>query len=524
VESLENRAVPAIVFANRGQPSDTFTPAEHKLIERAIQLWEQRLSIPQEVDINFIGGYLSNVNLGPGILGMADFAYDPVTKLPNGGTITISSNAAVSQGGRLGWYVDPYANDNTMYAKSSGTHFWGGPFGQDELTTLEHEVGHMIGFSSFYPGMAARLSPIKGSSNLLFTGSGGFTAVFDGNPAEGGNYGHLADSAHPGDPMNPDQQPGERSLPSYTDARVLADAFGYHGPLVSQSVGAFDPSTATWYLRSSGVGGAVLSPFNFGSPGWIPLTGDWNNTGVDTVGVFDPTTATFYLRNENSAGAPDAGQFQFGLPGWIPVVGDWNGNGRDSIGVYDPATGTFYLRNENSAGPPDAGRFQFGPPGTIPLAGHWNGSWAAHIGVYDPSIATFYLRNANSSGPPDAGLFVYGLPGWRPVVGSWDGGTATHIGVYDPTSATFYLRYENSAGPADAGTFVFGSLGWEPLSGNWSLSGSPDPSTARPRAAQNLYRDAGWENSVTTALIRLEANGIGAPHSRQKAGSQALES
>jgi hypothetical protein len=517
VEPLENRAVPAIVFANRGQPSDTFTPAEHKLIDRAIQLWEQRLSIPQELDINFTGGSTSKANLGPGVLGMADFGYDPVTKLPTGGTVTISSNAAITQGGKPGWFIDPNPADNSEYAAGSGSHFWKGPNGQDMLTTLLHEVGHMIGFSSFYPWLAARLSPIKGSSNLLFTGSGGFTAVFDGDPAEGGNYGHLADSAHPGDPMNPDQQPGERSLPSYADVRVLADTFAYQAPFVSREVGAFDPATATWYLRSSGVGGSVLPPFNYGNPGWIPLAGDWNNNGVDTVGVFDPTTATFYLRNDNSAGPADAGQFQFGLPGWIPLVGDWNGNGRDTIGVYDPSTGVFYLRNENSAGPADAGRFGFGGPGMVPISGHWNGSRESHIGVYDPSTGTFYLRNENSSGAADAGRFSYGLPGWQPVAGSWDGGPATHIGVYDPSTATYYLRNENDAGPADAGTFAFGSVGWQPLAGNWSLPGSPDPS--RARAARGMREDASWQNAVVATLVRLEASGVGGPLSSwQKAG------
>jgi hypothetical protein len=32
--------------------------------------------------------------------------------------------------------------------------------------------------------------------------------------------------------------------------------------------------------------------------------GDWEGSGTTTLGVFDPTTATFYLRNENSPGAP----------------------------------------------------------------------------------------------------------------------------------------------------------------------------------------------------------------------------
>jgi len=40
-----------------------------------------------------------------------------------------------------------------------------------------------------------------------------------------------------------------------------------------------------------------------------------------SVGAFDPSTATWYLRSANTAGPPDAGQFAFGGAGWLPVVG-----------------------------------------------------------------------------------------------------------------------------------------------------------------------------------------------------------
>jgi hypothetical protein len=86
--------------------------------------------------------------------------------------------------------------------------------------------------------------------------------------------------------------------------------------------------------------------------------------------MFDPTTATWYLRSETSAGAPDAGQFQYGGVGWKPITGDWDGNGTTTVGVFAP-NATFYLRNENAAGPPDAGQFGFGLGGWAPVSGVW---------------------------------------------------------------------------------------------------------------------------------------------------------
>src|SRR5947207_2689176 len=88
-------------------------------------------------------------------------------------------------------------------------------------------------------------------------------------------------------------------------------------------------------------------------------------TNFPTIGVFDPSTGTWYLRNEDSPGIPDAGVFKYGLPGWVPVVGDWTDQGQTTVGVVDPASVTWYLRNENSAGAPDAAVFRYGAPGWL---------------------------------------------------------------------------------------------------------------------------------------------------------------
>src|SRR5207248_937108 len=90
------------------------------------------------------------------------------------------------------------------------------------------------------------------------------------------------------------------------------------------------------------------------------------NTGAviptDTVGTFDPTTATWYLRNSNSSGATDAGTFQYGAGGWVPVTGDWNGDGITTVGAVDPQL-NWYLRDNNTSGGTSIPVFQFGAPG-----------------------------------------------------------------------------------------------------------------------------------------------------------------
>ncbi len=259
-----------------------------------------------------------------------------------------------------------------------------------------------------------------------------------------------------------------------------------------ETIGVFDGTTATWYLRGSNSAGAPnAGQFRYGAARWVAVVGNWTGGGQTGIGVYDPSTATWYLRNEASAGAPDAGQFRFGAPGWIPLVGDWTGSGHTGIGVFDPATATFYLRNEASAGAPDAGRFAYGMSGWLPLVGDWSGSGKDGIGAFNPVTATFYLRNEASAGAPDSGKFAYGMPGWVPVIADWDGAGRDGIGVFDPNTATWYLRNEPTSGTADAGHFAYGAGGWQPLSGAFASGlATPAAHAAGPDSTGSLLADA----------------------------------
>ncbi|MET7470691.1 VCBS repeat-containing protein, partial [Micromonospora sp. NPDC005599] len=77
----------------------------------------------------------------------------------------------------------------------------------------------------------------------------------------------------------------------------------------------------------------------------VPISGDWNNDGIDTVGVFRPSNSTFYLRDTNSGDATRIFKFGHGPSGDIPVAGDWNNDGYDSVGVFRPSNSTWYLTN-----------------------------------------------------------------------------------------------------------------------------------------------------------------------------------
>lgn len=272
---------------------------------------------------------------------------------------------------------------------------------------------------------------------------------------------------------------------------VFASVFGqlvfarnYRTPL--DTIGLYNPPGATFFLRNSNsTGVADITPFNFGSnvpQRWMPIAGDWDGDGIETIGVYEPTGASFYLRNSNNAGVADISA-NFGSPGWIPVAGDWDGDGIDTIGAFDPASAMFYLRNSNTTGVADI-TLQYGP-GTLswlPVIGDWNGDGIDTIGLYNPrrgvpQVGRFLLRNTNTTGAADI-AFNFNSPNLKPLSGDWNRDGVDTIGTFDPSTAIFSLRNSNTAGGADI-QFVYGSSvpplpeAMVPIAADWNGPGAP---------------------------------------------------
>ena len=67
----------------------------------------------------------------------------------------------------------------------------------------------------------------------------------------------------------------------------------------------------------------------------------------DSIGVFNSTSDTFFLRNTNSAGAADL-KVSFGPADSIPTPGDFDNNASDTVGVYSPSLGRFLRRGDKT--------------------------------------------------------------------------------------------------------------------------------------------------------------------------------
>jgi hypothetical protein len=139
------------------------------------------------------------------------------------------------------------------------------------------------------------------------------------------------------------------------------------------TVGVYRPSNRTFYLRNALNGGFADETLtvHFAQAGDVPVVGDWDCDESISFGVYRPSNGTFYLTNVD-AGDAFAGDIDYelplGTPGDVPIVGDWDGDSATTVGVY--SDGTFALVNSHSPGAP-VSIVPFGDSGDRPLSGVW---------------------------------------------------------------------------------------------------------------------------------------------------------
>ncbi|HEY4309947.1 MAG TPA: SdrD B-like domain-containing protein [Pirellulales bacterium] len=126
--------------------------------------------------------------------------------------------------------------------------------------------------------------------------------------------------------------------------------------------------------------------FHYGTPGDIPVTGDWHGTGVHTIGLFYKGR---WLLDANGDGkwTETDHDFQYGRDGDQPVVGDFNGDGVDELGVFRDGIWYVDTNNDRLLDAKDK-LFQLGSPGDVAVVGDWNGDGIDEPGVYHPSRGT----------------------------------------------------------------------------------------------------------------------------------------
>jgi TolB protein len=324
--------------------------------------------------------------------------------------------------------------------------------------------------------------------------------------------------------MNPDGS-GQFRLTNNSERDLNPSWQGFFSP---ETIGVFRPSTGQWLLRNSNSSGPPDITLNFGQPGDLPVTGDWNGDGRTDIGVF--RNGTFFLATLKTVFAPGCKllcipstsfdtlpSFTFGQAGDLPIAGDWNADGIDDVGIF--RNGTFILRQP---GVTLNFPFNFGQAGDSPVAGDWNGDHRDTIGAR--SGCFFNLRNSISAGPADIS-HCFGTGADLPVVGDWDGDGVDTLGVLLNTGGAFQFFLSNNFTDTNIPGFAFGQAGDIPVAGDWNgpntapNSGVNDPSIGSSQAGQTQAFTTtcsdpdGWHDisTIDFKLARSDGNGNGVP-------------
>ncbi|MFG1613256.1 GH25 family lysozyme [Nonomuraea wenchangensis] len=260
--------------------------------------------------------------------------------------------------------------------------------------------------------------------------------------------------------------PGSPTVFNGSAADLAAFAAG------GNSLGVLD-----FYLSDSQSSSVATRPVvHYGNSPMVPIRGDWNGDGKDTVSAFDPTTATFFISD-----TPESGQasytFRYGDPGAVPFVGDWDGDGKDNVGVRMGLT--FYMRTSPvTSGTETTTSVAYGDPGMLPVVGDWNGDGKDTVSAYDPKSGTFYISDTPQTGQA-AYVVRYGDANAVPLAGDWDGDGKDNIGVR--MGIGFYLRTSPVTSATETTVSVpYGDGGAElPITGDWDGDGKDSQGVVR---------------------------------------------
>jgi len=154
-------------------------------------------------------------------------------------------------------------------------------------------------------------------------------------------------------------------------------------PIMSATtkIGTYNPDLSIWYLDYNGNGlwePGTDKAYFWGATGYQPVTGNWDGSvdGKVKIGTYNPTIGIWYLDyNGNGLWEPGTDKvYNWGAPGYQPVTGDWNGDGKVKIGTYNPSLSIWYLDyNGNGLWEPGTDKvYRWGATGYAPVVGKWS--------------------------------------------------------------------------------------------------------------------------------------------------------
>lgn len=153
------------------------------------------------------------------------------------------------------------------------------------------------------------------------------------------------------------------------------------------------PSTGMWLSKTAGSNWQETIEHQWGAPGDLPLSGDFDGDGKADLVVWRPETGVWYIRtSENSTTI----ERQWGISGDIPLSGDFDGDGKTDLVLWRPPTGYWYIKTSSSNWQVSVVH-QWGLPGDIPRSVDIDGDGKADLAVWRPSTGYWYIKTSSSN-------------------------------------------------------------------------------------------------------------------------------
>jgi hypothetical protein len=130
-------------------------------------------------------------------------------------------------------------------------------------------------------------------------------------------------------------------------------------------------NNGVWAIANENYPNEIIG--NFGGPGDIPVVGDWTGDGEIKMGIYNPIQGVWCF-DKDANGTYDLPADEcvtyHVAPGDLPVTGDWDGSGIAKIGVFNSGKWTLDMNGNHVLDGADQNRW-FGSAGDLPVTGYW---------------------------------------------------------------------------------------------------------------------------------------------------------